>query len=80
MLRRLMLAVTVGVFIITGVAGYARAVDQPIGTKVSLIKPGKLYKIVSKHASGWRPGYPGWQRHGERQWWYAQLHIVNTGL
>ena len=48
MLRRLLLTVIVGVFVIAGVAGYASALDQPIGTKISLIKPAKLYKIVSK--------------------------------
>jgi len=48
MVRRLIGAIGIGVLIIAGVADYASAFNQPIFTKSSLIKPGKLYKIVSK--------------------------------
>jgi hypothetical protein len=52
MLSRLVGTIAVGVLIVAGVAEYASAFDQPIFTKSSLIKPGKLYKIVSKPTSG----------------------------
>jgi hypothetical protein len=48
MLSRFVGTVAVGVLIIAGVADYASAFNWPIRTKMSLIKPGRLYKIVSR--------------------------------
>jgi len=52
--KRLAGTIAVGVLIIAGVADYASAFDQPIYTKISLIKPGRLYKIVSRGAFPYR--------------------------
>jgi len=51
MVKRLVGTIAVGVLVVAGVAEYASAFDQSIGTKISLIKPAKLYKIVSKAAA-----------------------------
>jgi len=48
MVKKLVGAMAVGVFLVAGLAVDANAFSQPIGTKISLIKPLKLYKIVSK--------------------------------
>jgi len=48
MVKRLVGAMAVGVFVVAGLASHANAFSEPIGTKISLIKPGSLYKIVSK--------------------------------
>jgi len=53
MAKRLIGTIAVGVLVVAGVPEYASAFDQPIGTKISLIKPGSLYKIVSKPVSSY---------------------------
>ena len=53
MMGRVVVATAVGIFVAAGIGSYANAFSEPIGTMISLVRPGKLYKIVSKPLGGY---------------------------